>query len=64
MPIQPIGEKDMKGTLGSYYSIRNHTEVNPEFGIMDDFITVTKEAHDMDMKIILDCVPICTFIST
>ena len=23
MPVQPIGEKDRKGTLGSYYSIRN-----------------------------------------
>ena len=57
MPVQPIGEKDRKGTLGSYYSIRNYTEVNPEFGTMDDFITVVKEAHDMGMKVILDWVP-------
>lgn len=57
MPVQPIGEKDRKGTLGSYYSIRNYTEVNPEFGTMDDFIAVVKEAHGMGMKVILDWVP-------
>ncbi len=57
MPVQPIGEKDRKGTLGSYYSIRNYTEINPEFGTMDDFITVVKEAHGMGMKVILDWVP-------
>lgn len=57
MPIQPIGEKDRKGTLGSYYSIRNYKEVNSEFGSMDDFRNVVKEAHDLGMKVILDWVP-------
>ena len=37
MPIQPIGEKDRKGTLGSYYSISDYTAVNSEFGTLDDF---------------------------
>lgn len=56
MPIQPIGEKERKGKLGSYYSIRNYTEVNPEFGTLDDFKKVVKLAHDNGMKVILDWV--------
>ena len=31
MPINPIGEHNRKGTLGSYYSVKNYTAVNPEF---------------------------------
>src|SRR5262249_10313017 len=36
MPIQPIGQLNRKGTLGSYYSIRDYTAVNPEFGTLAD----------------------------
>lgn len=57
MPVQPIGEKDRKGTLGSYYSIKNYTEVNSEFGSMDDLKSVVKQAHDLGLKVILDWVP-------
>src|SRR4030066_2504084 len=32
MPIHPIGEKNKKGTLGSYYSVKDYRMVNPEFG--------------------------------
>ena len=56
MPIQPIGEKDRKGTLGSYYSIRDYTAVNSEFGTLDDFRTVVDQAHGLGMKVILDWV--------
>lgn len=56
MPIQSIGEKDRKGGLGSYYSIRDYKEVNPEFGTLDDFKKVVKLAHDNGMKVILDWV--------
>ena len=31
MPIQPIGVKNRKGSLGSYYSIKDYLAVNPEF---------------------------------
>lgn len=31
MPIHPIGELHRKGSLGSYYSVKNYFEVNPEF---------------------------------
>lgn len=56
MPINPIGEKNRKGTLGSYYSIKNYKEVNPEFGTLEDFKQVVKEAHKKGMYVIIDWV--------
>ena len=56
MPIQPIGIKNRKGPLGSYYSISDYTAVNPEFGNMDDFKNLVNKAHDMGFKVILDWV--------
>jgi len=56
MPVQPIGEKDRKGSLGSYYSIRDYTGVNSEFGTLDDFRMLVQEAREMGMKVILDWV--------
>ena len=45
MPVHPIGEKNRKGTLGSYYSMQDYTAVNPEFGKMSDFKNMVKLAH-------------------
>jgi len=56
MPINPIGEKNRKGTLGSYYSIRDYKGVNPEFGTLDDFKKVVEKAHQEGMKVIIDWV--------
>ena len=56
MPIQAIGEVERKGTLGSYYSIYNYTEVNSEFGTLQDFKSVVDKAHASGMKVILDWV--------
>lgn len=56
MPIQPIGQKNRKGEEGSYYSIANYHEVNPQFGSMADFKRLVEEAHARDMKVILDWV--------
>lgn len=56
MPIQPIGKKERKGTLGSYYSISDYTAVNPEFGNLDDMKALVKAAHGLGMKVILDWV--------
>ena len=36
MPVQPIGELNRKGSLGSYYSVKEYKAVNPEFGTMQD----------------------------
>lgn len=56
MPIQPIGVKNRKGGLGSYYSIQNYTSVNPEYGTMDDFKSMVDQAHANGMIVILDWV--------
>ncbi|MFA9390793.1 MAG: alpha-amylase family glycosyl hydrolase [Prolixibacteraceae bacterium] len=56
MPVQPISELNRKGTLGSYYSISNYEEINPEFGTMTDFKAFVHTAHSMGFKVILDWV--------
>ncbi|MCD7973330.1 MAG: alpha amylase C-terminal domain-containing protein [Candidatus Azobacteroides sp.] len=56
MPIHPIGEKNRKGTLGSYYAVKNYKEVNPEFGTAEDFRETVKKAHDMGFKVLIDWV--------
>lgn len=56
MPIHPIGEKNRKGTLGSYYSIRDFKGVNPEFGTAADLRALIKKVQGMGMKLILDWV--------
>lgn len=56
MPIHPIGELHRKGSLGSYYSVKNYFEVNPEFGTEEDFKSLVKKIHDEGMFVILDWV--------
>jgi glycosidase len=56
MPIQPIGRLKRKGSLGSYYAVSDYTAVNPEFGTLEDFRALVKQAHDLGMKLILDWV--------
>ncbi len=57
MPIHPIGVVNRKGELGSYYSVLDYKDVNPEFGTMDDFKSMVQEAHNLGMKVIIDWVP-------
>ncbi|MDX1671442.1 MAG: alpha-amylase family glycosyl hydrolase [Balneolaceae bacterium] len=57
MPIHPIGEKNRKGELGSYYSIQDYTAVNSNFGTMEDFKNLVKATHEQGMKLIIDWVP-------
>lgn len=56
MPIHPIGEKNRKGSLGSYYSVKDYVGINPEFGTLDDFKAVVEKAHELEMYVILDWV--------
>jgi glycosidase len=56
MPIHPIGELNRKGGLGSYYSVKDYTAVNPEFGTFDDFKNLVAQAHDLGFKVIIDWV--------
>ncbi|MFM7596332.1 MAG: alpha-amylase family glycosyl hydrolase [Flavobacteriales bacterium] len=56
MPINPIGVKNRKGSLGSYYAVRDYKGVNPEFGTLTDFKSLVKEAHNQGMRLIIDWV--------
>ncbi len=57
MPVHPISEDGRKGTLGSYYAVRDYKAFNPEFGTVDEFKALVKKAHGLGMKVILDWVP-------
>lgn len=56
MPVYPIGVKERKGTLGSYYAISDYEAVNPEFGTLEDFDRFLAEAHRLGLRVILDWV--------
>ena len=56
MPCQPIGVITRKGSLGSYYSIIDYCQINPEFGTRADFEHFLAEAHKQGFKVILDWV--------
>lgn len=56
MPIHPIGELNRKGRLGNCYAVRDYKGANPEFGSIDDFRMLIKEAHRQGFKIIIDWV--------
>ena len=57
MPIHPISEVNRKGTLGSYYAVKDYTGVNPEFGNLESFKATVDKAHQLGMKVIIDWVP-------
>ena len=56
MPIYPIGVKERKGTLGSYYAISDYCSTNPEFGSLEDFDAFVAKAHKLGLKVIIDWV--------
>ena len=57
MPINPISKKERKGSLGSYYAVSDYTAINPEYGTMDDWKALVKEAHEKGFKVMIDWVP-------
>ncbi len=56
MPITPIAQKNKKGSMGSPYACSDYTAINPEFGNLDDFKALVKEAHALGFKFIIDWV--------
>ena len=56
MPIHPISKKNSKGSLGSYYSVKDYKAINPEFGTMDDWKALVNKAHEMGFKVMIDWV--------
>ncbi|MFZ5516191.1 MAG: alpha-amylase family glycosyl hydrolase [Candidatus Zhuqueibacterota bacterium] len=56
MPIHPIGEKNRKGALGSYYSVKDYYGINPEFGALEDFQRLVDLFHHAGIHVIIDLV--------
>lgn len=56
MPPYPIGKEKRKGLLGSPYSIKDYTSINPDLGTLEDFKRMIDKVHSLDMKVILDWV--------
>ncbi len=47
MPVQVIGEKNRKGTLGSPYAVKDYYAVEPSLGTIDDLRHFVHAAHDL-----------------
>lgn len=56
MPVHPIGTVNRKGSLGSYYSVKDYLGINPEFGTEEDFRHLVSVVHEHGMYVILDWV--------
>ena len=56
MPVNPIGEINRKGTLGSYYSVKDYVGINSELGTTEDFKLLVNKVHEMGMYLIIDWV--------
>ena len=56
LPIQPSGEKNRKGSMGSPYAIKDYRAVDPVQGSREDFIELCDAVHAAGMKIIIDVV--------
>jgi len=57
MPLNPISQKERKGSLGSYYAVADYQKLNPEFGTMADWQRLVQAIHARGMKVIIDWVP-------
>jgi len=56
MPINPIGEVNRKGGLGSPYAVKDYLAVNPEFGDLSDLRHFVDAAHALGLRVIVDWV--------
>jgi len=56
MPVTPISEKLRIEPLGSYYACSSYVKINPEYGKLEDFKTLVQQAHQHEMKLIIDWV--------
>ncbi len=56
MPIQPTGEVNRKGSLGSPYSIADYYAIDPAQGTEADLKAFVDAAHGLGMKVIMDLV--------
>ena len=54
MPVNPIGQKNKKGSIGSPYAVRDYYGINPAYGTKTDLKRLVTEAHARGMKVITD----------
>ena len=56
MPVQEIGQKNRKGSLGSPYSIRDYLSVNSDYGDLESLKHFIHRAQELGLYVILDWV--------
>ena len=56
MPVTPISKLKRQGKLGSYYACSSYTALNEEFGNENDFKNLITQAHQLELKVIIDWV--------
>ncbi|MDV7693847.1 alpha-amylase family glycosyl hydrolase [Pediococcus parvulus] len=56
LPINPVGEVDRKGKLGSPYSIKDYRKIDPAQGTWADFVHLADKIHGLGMKLMIDIV--------
>ncbi len=56
MPIHPIGEKNRKSEMGSYYAVQDYYAVHPDYGTLEDFKSLVRRIHELGMYVIIDWV--------
>ena len=54
--LMPIYTTGVLKSVGSPYSVKNYTEVNPDYGTLEDLRLLVKEAHNRNMAVVLDWV--------
>jgi hypothetical protein len=54
--LMPVNEQGKQNAIGSPYSVKNYTKVEPEYGTLDDLRNLVKQAHNRDMAVIIDWV--------
>ena len=57
MPITPVSIAKRKGKLGSPYAVADYTDVNPDYGTMEEFKSLLDAIHAEGMYCIIDWVP-------
>ena len=52
--IMPVMEQGVEKSIRSPYCIKNFKKIGPEYGTLEDFRNLVKQAHDRGMAVILD----------
>lgn len=56
MPVHPTGEKMKKGSIGSPFAVRDFYAINPDYGTTNDFKQLIDQAHQRNLKVVMDIV--------